>query len=222
MESSWACTCPRPEAGYQCCAGGARPGLSQWTPLRLWSCYCAPPALTTSQEVQRRIASGAFEGPARRPALRGHRHSAAAAVAADTAYRPQDLRAVPPAPSTTPAVAACSPWAGPPATPSGSGSAGGAAGLAAQEAAGSGRGSAPDWELLLAVGSALAAEARAAVLAEAGYCSSAGAPRVVQLAGWLAGWQAGLPAGRLACRLAGCSKTCVLHPLTACGPYRAW
>lgn len=140
----------------------------------------------------RRISSGAFEPPAPPPRLVGHLHTARCAVAADTSYRPQDLRAVPTA------AAGCS-GAG---TGTGKGNSNGAlaqdapaggCGVGEWQVPGSSGGlgagcsqqqlqqrrqhdgGGVDWDLLLRVGSMVAAEARAALRSEAGYRSSAGA-----------------------------------------------
>ncbi|GFR42034.1 hypothetical protein Agub_g2851, partial [Astrephomene gubernaculifera] len=150
-----------------------------------------------TQEVLRRLHSGTFAPPAPPPRLVGHLHTpAACAVAADTAHRPQDLRAVVPAAGGGPAGAAAAAGtiaAAAPAPVSGEAEAaavgGGAAAAgplpigAATAAPGAvgggtaalvGTAAGDDWRLLLAVGSMVAAEARAAVRAETGIRSSAG------------------------------------------------
>lgn len=189
-----------------------------------------------TDEVLRRLRTGVYDPPAAPPRPVGHVHSAACAVAADTTYRPQDLRAVQPstvAAAAVPAQAAGSAagpqpgsagqgWAGQggggagddggwhaydsdkedawvtcadegygPASTRGAGTSGGrtasevegagnVGGEHAGDHGGSGGGGPASWELMLVVGSVVAAEARAAVKAETGIRSSAGG-RVVGL-----------------------------------------
>ncbi|GLC37396.1 hypothetical protein PLESTM_000579100 [Pleodorina starrii] len=128
-----------------------------------------------TEEVLRRIRSGAYDAPAPPPRLAGHLHSASCAVAAETSYRPQDLRAVPAGAPGAGAGAATGPTAAAAAEATavvamGVGGGGEAAGSSGSE----GGRPAEGWELLLTVGSLVAAEARAAVRSETGFRSSAG------------------------------------------------
>ncbi|GLC60262.1 hypothetical protein PLESTB_001592000 [Pleodorina starrii] len=128
-----------------------------------------------TEEVLRRIRSGAYDAPAPPPRMAGHLHSASCAVAAETSYRPQDLRAVPAGAPGAGAGAATGPTAAAAAEATavvamGVGGGGEAAGSSGSE----GGRPAEGWELLLTVGSLVAAEARAAVRSETGFRSSAG------------------------------------------------
>ncbi|KAG2491453.1 hypothetical protein HYH03_010239 [Edaphochlamys debaryana] len=138
-----------------------------------------------TEEVQRRIRSGAFDPPAPPPRFLGHLHHAGTAVGSDTSYRPQDLRALPPTSGggtggaegqrPGPGAAAHVPGG---ARGAEAGHEGAGIGLAAGESGGGGGAGGGErlhgWALRLAVGSMVAAEARAAVRSEAGFRSSAG------------------------------------------------
>lgn len=111
-----------------------------------------PFALT---QAKRRLAALAAEHGAL-PAWRGHVHRAGATLLQDSQHRPMDLRAVPAA-GGAPRGGDLEPVA-----------------VAASEPPAAGAGRVAGWEALLRVGSVIAAEARAAVRAEAGYRTSAG------------------------------------------------
>lgn len=105
----------------------------------------SPYAVRPLPQAQRRLAALRGQGGGAPPPWHGHVHTGDAQLQQDSRHRPMDLRAV-------------------------AGAAGGAADAAASPAAYGGA----SWEALLRVGSAIAAEARSAVRAEAGYRTSAG------------------------------------------------